>query len=101
MEIRNERDSWSSSSKALLERFTDRQEQWRNYDKLKGLRYEGSIQDYLSRLEELNGHVEVSGPALQAIILLQMAPGMGRANSHKTGSVPESDGALIEAVREA
>ena len=67
-EIRSEGDSWNAFSKALLGRFTDRQEMRRDYDKLKALRYKGSIQDYLSRLEELNSRVEVSGPALQGII---------------------------------
>ena len=62
MEIRNETDHWHTFSKALLERFTDCQEKRRDYEKLKALRYEGSIQDYLTCLEDLNSRVGVSGP---------------------------------------
>ena len=101
MEVRHDEDRWETFSKALLARFTDRQEKRRDYDKLKALRYEGSIQDYLSRLEELNSRVGVSGPALQDIILRQMTPEMGRAIFHKAGAILESDDALIDAVREA
>ena len=103
IEIRNERDSWNAFSKALLERFTDRQERRRDYHdhRLKALRYEGSIQEYLSRLEELNGRVGVSGLALRDIIFRQLTPEMIRTIFHKTGSIPEDDEALIQAVREA
>ena len=64
LEVQNQTDNWAAFSKALLGRFTDKQERRRDYDKIKNLRYEGSIQDYLSCLEELNSRVGVSGPAL-------------------------------------
>lgn len=47
---------------ALKERFTDQQEEFRDHERIKKLRYEGSIQDYLSRLEELNSRVGLSEP---------------------------------------
>ena len=64
MELSNEQDSWSAFSDALLERFTDSQETRHDYDRMKALRYEGSIQDYLSRLEEINSRIGISGPPL-------------------------------------
>ena len=54
LEVQNQTDNWVAFSKALLGCFTDKQEKRRDYDKIKNLRYEGLIQDYLSRLEELN-----------------------------------------------
>lgn len=101
LKVRSEVDSWAAFSKALLERFTDRMEIWRYYDKIKNLRYEGSIQEYLSHLKDLNGLVGVSGIALWDIVLQQMTPEITRAIFHMVGPVPKSDDALIEAVRVA
>ena len=101
MENRNEQDSWGAFSEALLECFTDSQETRHDYDRMKALRYEGLIQDYLSRLEEINSRVGISGPPLQDIILRQLTLEMGRVIFHKAGSIPKDDETLIKAVREA
>lgn len=72
-----------------------------DHDQIKRLRYEGSIQDYLSRLEDLNSRVGLTGSGLRDTVLEQMTPEMGRAIFHKLRSIPESDDALLEALREA
>ena len=57
LEADGEVDDWENFAKALVKRFTDRQEEQRDHEKIKKLRYEGLIQDYLSRLGELNSRV--------------------------------------------
>jgi hypothetical protein len=101
LERQGNEDSWRLFAEALLYRFTDRQQKRRDHDEIKKLKYEGSIQDFLSRLEELNSTVRLTGSALQDIVLAQITPEMGRAIYHKMGTIPEDDDILIETVREA
>jgi len=101
LERRGNADTWALFLPALLARFTDKQQKLRDHEAIKALRYEGSIQDFLSILEELNSTVALTGSGLQDIIRSQITPEIRRAIYHKMGGLPEDDEALIAAVREA
>ena len=97
---KDEVDTWKNFSKALVSRFTDRQEKQRDHAKLKALKYEGSIQDFLSQFEELNTRVGLTGQGLVDLLRRQITPKMGRAIYHRMGKIPDDDETLIEAIRE-
>ena len=63
------------------------------------MKYDGLIRDYLTRFEELNSRVGLTGQGLQDLILQQITPEIGRAIYHKAGTIPDYD-APISAIRE-
>ena len=64
------------------------------------LRYQGDIQDYLARIQELNSRVDLSGRALRKIIKTQLTPEMHAAIYNKCGCIPTDEAILIKTVRE-
>ena len=94
------KDSWADFKVAVKERFTDQARIDKDHDKMLALRYQGDIQDYLARIQELNSRVDLSGRALRKIIKTQLTPEMHAAIYNKYGCIPTDEAILIKTVRE-
>ena len=55
-------DNWKAFSMAIEERFTDRQEQGKDHEKLLALEYQGDVQTYLAKFNELKSSVDHGSP---------------------------------------
>ena len=58
-------DNWVAFSAAVEDRFTDKQETGKDYEKILALVYSSDMQTYLARFNELNSRVGLSGQALK------------------------------------
>ena len=94
-------DNWKAFSTAMEERFTDRQEQGKDHEKLLALKYQGDMQIYLAKFNELNSRVGLSGQALKRVITTAVTPDMYKNIWRKHGSIPDNDADLLGGVREA
>ena len=94
-------DNWKAFSMAIEERFTDNQEQGKDHEKLLALEYQGDMQTYLAKFNELNSRVGLSGQAMKRILTTAVTPDMYKNIWRKHGSIPDNDADLLNAVREA
>ena len=94
------KDSWADFKAAVKARFTDQVRIDKDHDKMITLRYQGDIQDYLARIQELNSHVGLSGRALRKVIKTQLTLEMHTAIYNKCSCIPTEESILIETVRE-
>ena len=69
-------DNWVAFSAAMEERFTDRQETGKDYEKLLALEYTGDMQTYLARFNELNSRVQLTGQSLKRVLNAAVTPDM-------------------------
>ena len=58
----------------MVARFTDRQEKSQDHDKILSLQYQGNIQTYLARLNELNSRIGMSGETLRHVLRAMSGP---------------------------
>ena len=93
--------NWKAFSMAIEERFTDRQEQWKDHEKLLALEYQGDMQTYLTKFNELNSRVGLSGQAMKRILTTAVTPDMYKNIWRKHGCIPDNDADLLNIVREA
>ena len=93
-------DNWKAFRSAMVERFTDRMESRKDWQRMRTLEYKGDIQTYLASLEEINSRVGATGEPLREIIMNAITPEMHRAIYQRYRRVPKNDADLIEAVRE-
>ena len=94
-------DSWKAFSMAIVERFTNRQEQGKDHEKLLALEYQGDMQTYLAKFNELNSRVGLSGQAMKRIVTTAVTPDMYKNIWRKHGCIPDNDVDLLNAVQEA
>ena len=71
-------DNWKAFSMAIEERFTDYQEQGKDHENLKllALEYQGDMQTYPVKFNELNSWVGLSGQAMKRILTTADTPDM-------------------------
>ena len=69
-------DNWKAFSMAIEEQFTDRQGQGKDHEKLLALEYQGDMQTYLTRFNELNSRIGLTGQALKRILITAVTPDM-------------------------
>ena len=93
--------NWNAFSTAMEERFTDCQEQGKDYEKPLVLEDHGDMQTYLAKFIELNSRVGLSGQVLKRVIRTAITPDMYKNIMRKPGSIPDNDADLLGAVREA
>ena len=101
MEAKGHADDWESFKSAVIERFTDRMERRKDFQKMRDLEYKGNVQAYLATLEEMNDRVGMTGEVLKDTIATAISPEMHRNIFMRYGRFPTSDADLLEAVREA
>jgi hypothetical protein len=94
-------DTWKSLSAAIVERFTDKLEVQRDWERMRDLKYEGDIQTYLARLTEINTRVGATGEPFRDIIAQAITSEMHRNIYQKYEAWPTTDQGVIEAVRRA
>ena len=95
------KDNWEAFSKAMEDRFTDRQEIGKDHEKLLALEYGGDIQTFLARFNALNSRVHLSRQALKRVLVTAMSHDMHKSIRRKHGKIPNNDADLLQAVREA
>ena len=95
------KDNWEAFSEAMEDRFADRQETWKDHEKLLALEYSGDIQTFLAKFNELNSRVHLSGQALKRALIVAMSNDMHKSIWRKYGKIPDNDADLLQAVREA
>ena len=71
-------DNLVAFSAAMEEQFTNRQETGNDHKKLLALKYSGDMQTYLTRFNELNSRVQLSGQALSRVLTAAVTPDMYR-----------------------
>ena len=94
-------DNWKAFSMAIEEWFTDCQEQGKDHEKLLAHQYQGDMQTYLAKFNELNSRVGLSGQAMKRILTTAVTPDMCKSIWRKHGCIPDNDADLLNAVREA
>ena len=94
-------DNWVAFSAAMEDRFTDRQETGKDHEKLLALDYNGDMQTYLARFNELNSRIQLTGQSLKRVFTAAVTPDMYRNIWRKYGKITDTDGDLHHAVREA
>ena len=94
------KDTWRQFKAAMEDRFTDHMEMRKDWRKMRQLRYKGDIQEYLSKLLEINGRVGAKGEPLREVITAAMTPEMHRAIYQRYRRLPVDDKELIAAVRD-
>jgi hypothetical protein len=77
-------------------REVQKDEQW-----IRELQYEGDIDAYITKLEDLNIWVGTSGPMFRAVIWDAMTPDIEKIVYQAAKGIPWDDDAMIEAVKEA
>jgi hypothetical protein len=95
------KDNWTAFSSAIEARFMDRREVQKDERRIRELQYEGDIDDYITKLEDLNMRVGASGPMFRAVIWDAMTPDIKRMVYQAAKGIPKDDDAMIEAVKEA
>ena len=84
----------------MEDRFTDKQEKGKDYERLPTLEYNGDKQTYLASLNELNSRVQLSGQSLKRVLTAAVTPNMYRNNWRKYSKITDFDADLLPAVRE-
>jgi hypothetical protein len=96
-----EKDNWAAFSSAIETRFMDRREVQKDERRIRELQYEGDIDDYITKLEDLNMRVGASGPMFRAVIWDAITPEIKKMVYQSFKGIPRDDDAMIEAVKEA
>lgn len=94
-------DNWKGYSDALKEQFIDKQEDRRDLQRMKQLRYNGNIDDYMLRLKELNGRVNAQGLQFQDLVMKAMPSQIVEMVYNRHGKIPEEDTELLATLQEA
>jgi hypothetical protein len=79
----------------------DRREVQKDERRIRELQYEGDIDDYITKLEDLNMRVGESGPIFRAVIWDAMTPDIKKTVYQAAKGIPQDDDAMIEAVKGA
>jgi hypothetical protein len=79
----------------------DRREVQKDEHQIPELQYEGDIDDYITKLEDLNMWVGTSGPMFRAVIWNTMTPDIKKMVDQAAKGIPRDDDAMIKAVKEA
>lgn len=94
-------DTWLAYTLSLQERFTDPSEKHRNAEKMRSLKYDGDIEQYLTEIMDLNDTVEWSGVTLQTHISRILPDEITRLVYSRHGAIPSTDEEFLEQIREA
>ena len=95
------KDTWAAFSSAFEARFEDKREAQKDVKRITELQYDGDIDDYITKLEDLNMRVGALGPMFRNVIWEAMTPAIKKMVYQRCGEVPNDDVALIHAVKEA
>jgi hypothetical protein len=95
------KDNWAAFSSTIEARFMDRREVQKDEHQIRELQYEGDIDDYITKLEDLNIWVGGSGPMFRAVIWDAMTPNIKKIVYQAAKGIPQDDDTMIEAVKEA
>jgi hypothetical protein len=95
------KDNWATSSSAIKMSFMDRREVQKDKCQIRELQYEGDIDNYITKLEDLNMRVDASGRIFRAIIWDAMTPEILKMVYQSFKGSPQDNDTIIEAVKEA
>ena len=100
-EVNRLTDTWSEFKEALVKEYTDELELDKDEEKLRALKYEGSISRYTAKLEEINSRVGMSGVTFRNMIKKAMSAEIMKMVYSRYGKVPTDDSDLLLAIKEA
>lgn len=100
-ELAHEEDDWARFRRAMEKRFTDEQETRKDEEAMRSLRYEGSISNYMSRIEEYNSRVGMGGATFRNMIITAMTPRVIDTIYSRAGDIPDDDNELVAIVKKA
>ena len=98
LDLRGSQDSWQAFSSKLEEQFTDKQEIAKNQKRILALKYEGSIQTFFAKLDELNSRVGLNGEAYKKVITDMRPSDMFDIIVNKYGTTPSNKNDLRSVV---
>ena len=101
MEQKGKTDNWKAFSSEIEERFTDNEETAKDYKKILALKYEGSIQTFFAKLDELNSRVGLNGEAYNKVLVDMMPNDMFDIIFNKYGTIPTNENDLRSVVMRA
>ena len=101
LDLRGSQDSWKALSSKLEEQFTDKQEIAKDHKRILALKYEGSIQTFFVKLNELNSRVGLNGEAYKKVITDMMPSDMFDIIFNKYGTIPSNENDLWSVVMKA
>ena len=88
-------DNWVAFSEAMEDSFTDKQETGKDHKKLLAFEYNGDMQTYLARFNELNSRVGLSGQALKRVLTAAVTPDMYCNIWRKYVKIPDENADLL------
>ena len=94
LDLRGSQDSWKAFSSKLEERFTNKQENVKDHKRILALKYEGSIQTFFAKLDELNSRVGLNGEAYKKVITDMLPSDMFHIIFNKYGTIPSNENDL-------
>ena len=101
LDLRESQDSWKAFSSKLEARFTNKQEIAKDHKRILALKYEGSIQTFFAKLDELNSRVGLNGKAYKKVITDMMPSDMFDIILNKYGTIPSNENDLRSVVMKA
>ena len=94
-------DTWALYKEALEKRFVDQLELKKDDETMRAMVYEGSIDNYIARLEEYNSRVGLSGITFRNIVSAAMSPEIRRMVFSRAGRFPDEDDEFLMVIRDA
>jgi hypothetical protein len=94
-------DNWKAYSSAIQERFIDEEDLENDEEKMRELKYEGDIKDFITRLDVLNGRVGMHGVTFRSLVKRALPTEITRMIFSRAGGIPKDDTAFMAVVKEA
>ena len=101
LDLRRSQVTWKAFSSKLEKRFTDKQGIAKDHKRILALKYEGSIQTFFAKLDELNSRVGLNGEAYKKVITDIMPSDMFDIIFKKYGTIPSNEKDLRSVVMKA
>lgn len=96
------KDRWDEFCDDLKKRYTDPNQADKNAHKMKQLKYNRAISAYLTRLQDLNLTVGLTGPFLRDLVAASMPNEILKVELYsRKGPIPQDDQGFLDAVLEA
>lgn len=91
-------DQWNNYATAIVERFRDPARSLKDYESMKALTYDKDVNEYVTRFQELNHTVDLSGRALQSLVTAAVPEAVIDLIYSRTGHLPAEDADFLDAV---
>ena len=94
-------DNWTEFSEAIQLRYEDKMEEERDARKLRALKYEENIQNFLTSIDSLNTSVGLSGAMFRELVLSKIPEAITDLVYSRMGGIPKEDDTFRREVEAA